>query len=60
MYLWWPRFLPFLGFTWVYSDRYGTRSCHETVWEVEVFIIAWNDYAIVLYQLGLPQRVDKR
>lgn len=60
MYMWWPRIIPYLGFTWVYCDRYGNRGKGDAKWETEVLILAWLDRVIVLWQPGLPQRVDKR
>jgi hypothetical protein len=56
MYMWWPRILPFIGFTWVYCDRYGTRKPEVTQWEIKVFIIGWRDYAVVLWQAQVPQK----
>lgn len=60
MWMWWPRILPFIGLTWVHCDRYGARKPVTTVWEVQVFIVGWGQWALVVWQSPKPQRVDKR
>lgn len=58
MHMWWPRAFPYIGTTWVYSTRYGEISPHITAWEVHVFVLSWFDYAVIVYQFGLPRKVD--
>lgn len=58
MFHWWPRILPYIGLGWVASDRYGEIVDHDSEWVVRVFLIAWLSYALIIFQIGLPQRCN--